>query len=61
MLDDDSNITSDTLGTMNQVSHYFKAFKKKMVKELGRDVDIAINGQQPSPFARMLGFFSRDL
>ena len=32
MLDDDSNITSDTLGIMNQISLYFKKLKESLAK-----------------------------
>jgi len=35
MLDDDSNLTSDTLNDMNSVAMYFKTFKDRMTNNLG--------------------------
>lgn len=48
MLDDDTNVTSDTLGDMNTVSHYFKSFKTRLL------------AQEFASFAQVLAFFSRD-
>mgnify|MGYP001112268640 CR=1 FL=1 len=48
MLDDDSNITSDTLGLMNQISVYFKKLKEALSKFDGS-------------FAQILGFLSCEI
>lgn len=48
MLDDDSNITSETLGIMNQIALYFKKLKASIAKFSGT-------------FAQLLGYFQSEI
>lgn len=48
LLDDDSNITSDTLGIMNQISAYFKSFKERLTHSM-------------DSFGQMIGYFSKEM
>ena len=48
MLDDDTNLTSDTLSDMNTITHYFNRFRNRLMQ------------LELTSFSKLLEFFSND-